>query len=78
MLLKNLFLLIFIVDYGIQLIFGTLSILLQTEKFYDAIGSITFVICALLGLFYDTDVAFKAKLIQVLALKANPGDGPQN
>ncbi|XP_063690222.1 uncharacterized protein LOC134822887 isoform X1 [Bolinopsis microptera] len=49
----NIFYLTLIVDFGLQLIFGVLSIILKTEKFYDFIGAITHISCAFLGAFYN-------------------------
>ena len=68
----SLFLITLIVDLGLQLVFGVLSILLKSEKFYDLIGGLTHIICALIGVFYDWNVAgqisLEAKLIQALCI----------
>jgi len=38
-------------DFGIQLFFGLLAILLSTEKFFDLVGGTSFLVCAVYGLF---------------------------
>jgi steroid 5-alpha reductase family enzyme len=65
----NIFYVTLIVDFGLQLVFGVLSIILKTEKFYDFIGAITHISCAFLGAFYDWDASkdfTQAKLAQVI------------
>ena len=68
----NIFYLTLIVDFGLQLVFGVLSIILKTEKFYDFIGAITHISCAVLGAFYNWDTSkdhsFEAKLIQAICI----------
>ena len=68
----NIFYLTLIVDFGLQIVFGVLSIILKTEKFYDFIGAITHISCAFLGAFYNWDTSkehsFEAKLIQAICI----------
>lgn len=68
----SLFYITLIVDFGLQLVFGVLSILLKTEKFYDFIGALTHITCAFLGVFYNwntsQDYSFEAKLIQAICV----------
>jgi len=61
----NIFYLTLIVDFGLQLVFGVLSIVLKTEKFYDFIGAITHISCAFLGAFYNWNNS-EAKLLQLV------------
>ncbi len=38
------------VDFGLQIIFGVIAIIMKTEKFYDLIGSLTYISITLLSL----------------------------
>jgi len=68
----SLFLVTLIIDFGLQFVFGVLSIVLKSEKFYDLIGGLTHILCSIVGVFYEWNVAvkisFEAKLIQALCI----------
>lgn len=49
----NLFLLVFYIDFGIQAVFGTLALLLDTEMFFDFLGSLTFITCSIVCILLD-------------------------
>lgn len=72
MVALNIFYVTLIVDFGLQLVFGVLSIILKTEKFYDFIGALTHISCAFLGAFYNWNTSqhfsFEAKLIQAICI----------
>ena len=68
----SIFYITLIVDFGLQLVFGVLSIVLKTEKFYDFIGALTHISCALLGVFYNWNTSknysFEEKLVQAICI----------
>ena len=64
----NLFLKVFCIDFGIQALFGCIALLLNTELFFDFIGSLTFIACSILCILsYDsTDVTNSVDDIKVI------------
>ena len=68
----NLILIALVVDFGLQIVFGGISILIKTEKFYDFIGAITHISCAFLGVFYEYEAtkeySFLYRLIQAVCV----------
>lgn len=68
----SLFLITLIVDFGFQLLFGCLSIALKSEKFYDLIGGLTHIVCAIIGCAHRSstlgNISFEAKLIQAICI----------
>ena len=57
----------FLIDFGIQLVFFLVSAFLQTEKFYDLSGALTYQSCVLVALLWrqngDTLTALTARQI---------------
>ena len=49
------FLKLFLLDMGIQLVAGLVAIALKTEKFYDLTGSLTFILLSYLSLEESTE-----------------------
>lgn len=46
---NNVYLLAAVIDFGMQIAFGTIAVIKQTEKFYDLVGSATFIIVSIVG-----------------------------
>lgn len=62
----NLFWQVLSLDFGIQIVFGTIALLLNTEKFFDFIGSVTFILCTALAFFYEE----KPQLVELKLIHA--------
>eukprot|EP00116_Pleurobrachia_bachei_P007985 sb/3468247/ len=61
----DLFGLVFFLDFGIQALFGSVALLLDTEKFFDFVGSLTFILCGTVSYYQNTDESLeKFKFIQ--------------
>lgn len=59
---------VFGVDFGIQMFFGALAIMLNTEIFFDFVGSLTFITCSILCLLIDdsAEIASSIKDIKLI------------
>jgi len=66
----NLFVLVFCTNFGIQAVFGILALLLNTEIFFDFVGSLTFISCSILCLMFDEtpEVSTSIKEIKVIQM----------
>jgi len=66
----NLFLLIFCTDFGIQAVFGILALLLNTEIFFDFVGSLTFITCSILCVVFDESAEISTSIGDIKAIQA--------
>ena len=69
----DIFSLICILNFGLQLLFGGLSILFsETVKIFDLVGGLSHVLCAIVGLFFNKEAAnkmvFQARVIQAICI----------
>eukprot|EP00397_Hematodinium_sp_SG-2012_P047652 GEMP01054287.1.p1 GENE.GEMP01054287.1~~GEMP01054287.1.p1 ORF type:complete len:287 (+),score=1.61 GEMP01054287.1:55-861(+) len=64
----GLFLNVLAVDFGIQAVFAVTAILLNTEKFFDFVGSLTFITCTLLSVFYESIDVHEMKMVQAFCI----------
>lgn len=63
---NNVYLLVAVIDFGMQLAFGTIAVIKQTEKFYDLVGSATFIIVTIVAC--TIGAYHPAKIIQTVCV----------
>lgn len=67
----NLFLVVLYTDFGIQAFFGILALLLNTELFFDFVGSLTFIGCSILCVLFDESTEVSDSIKDIKAIQAS-------